>query len=1305
MKKLILIVCSIFLLKSVNSYSQNCDGETLNNSEITGTAAFCSDTGITFCNSLADGSTNPATQAAAGPAYGCLASQPYPSWFFIRVDDPGNLALTITQRNLNGNPGDLIDVDFIIWGPYTETELDNIRGGDYSLLDSASIKDCSYLVDAIEFLEVNSVQNGEYYVILVTNFQEEAGTISMESTNPSDPNGATTDCSIISSTLGPDQKVCDGTEITLDATPSNGTVTAYKWFLDTGSGFNEIVGETSATLLINNNTSGIYKVEVTDNTGGTGSDEVEITFFPNPVANNIDDILYCDTDGDGFHTFDLQSLVTPLILNGQDANQFDIIYYSNINDANANISGNALPNNYTNPTAFGSQNIFARIHNKNAPTACYDVTQFNITVSSEPEVTQPTDYIVCDDLISGSDTDGIFNNFDLASKDSEILGSLSTSTFSVSYHTTLTGAQTNSTTDVIDKSIPYTNITANSQTIYVRVENSLNTDCNVVTEPSSTSFIPFNLVINSLPTVVNNIDLRQCDTDADLTTIMNLTLAQQNISVNHTNETFQYYPTQNDAISNTNIISNPASYNASNGQMIWVRTINNNQCYRISSINIIVGYASNVAYNNQFYECDDFLDTNGNDITGSNDNTDGITNFNLSSVVTDVKALFPANIQPDLDILVFENMADRNTVTNAIPDLSSYRNINLPALTPQTLYLKIINSQNNECVGLGEFTILTSIPEANVVTPIVLCDDRDSGSSTDGENINIDLRAKVNDILGTQNPNDFTVSFHTSFNDALSASNPITNDSSYRNTAPAGFVPGTISEQTIYVAVQDNATSCINPNTQFNITINPLSELSMNITPIELCDAGTEDNDTRNGLEQNIDLAQRINEILNGRDIADYIISFHNTEADSYTALNPVPLIYDMNPANTNIVNNIGEEILWVSLESRDSGCISGGSQLLLRVFPEPDLPTSIMNYIECDHNNGGLSSDTDGIIEDINLSTKIQEILANYSASEYSNFNVTFHPTLADANANINGINSNEYTNLSTPQTIYIRVEDKQSGCYNTNLTFDIIINELPYFEVTTPQIVCLNTPPLNIAVENSDSATYEYEWVNSNQPNATIGITDNINVSNGGTYIITATNTTTGCQRPLEIVVNESVIASIQEDDVTVIDDTNNNGNNNYSIIINNENNNLGIGDYEFALQSENGDIVATYQDEPKFENLQGGIYTILVQDKNDCGIAQVEIALVEFPKFFTPNQDGYNDIWTVRGVNSTYFPLAEVIIFDRFGKTISKQNINEDFGWDGSYNGQTLPSNDYWFRIILTDKNDKTYIRSGHFSLLRN
>ncbi len=94
------------------------------------------------------------------------------------------------------------------------------------------------------------------------------------------------------------------------------------------------------------------------------------------------------------------------------------------------------------------------------------------------------------------------------------------------------------------------------------------------------------------------------------------------------------------------------------------------------------------------------------------------------------------------------------------------------------------------------------------------------------------------------------------------------------------------------------------------------------------------------------------------------------------------------------------------------------------------------------------------------------------------------------------------------------------------------------------------------------------------------------------------------------------ESNIANITSSDVTIVDDSENN-----SITI--DPTNLGIGTYEYAFQNDNG-FETPYQDEPFFENLEGGIYTIFVRDKNGCGTASLSVPVIEFPKFFTPNND---------------------------------------------------------------------------------
>ncbi|WP_338840393.1 T9SS type B sorting domain-containing protein [Flavobacterium ginsenosidimutans] len=82
--------------------------------------------------------------------------------------------------------------------------------------------------------------------------------------------------------------------------------------------------------------------------------------------------------------------------------------------------------------------------------------------------------------------------------------------------------------------------------------------------------------------------------------------------------------------------------------------------------------------------------------------------------------------------------------------------------------------------------------------------------------------------------------------------------------------------------------------------------------------------------------------------------------------------------------------------------------------------------------------------------------------------------------------------------------------------------------------------------------------------------------------------------------------------------------------------------------------------------------------------------------FPKFFTPNGDGFNDTWTI---DSAYLaPNSSIRIFDRYGKFIKELRLNTS--WDGTYLGYNEPSSDYWFTV--TRLNGTEY--RGHFSLKR-
>ncbi|WP_422090650.1 T9SS type B sorting domain-containing protein [Tenacibaculum ovolyticum] len=1093
---------------------------------------------------------------------------------------------------------------------------------------------------------------------------------------------------------------CIGESLTIiseNITAQPGSIINYEWYFNN----NTVPIAKTKDLTLNGldiPNIGNYKLKVslTDICGDITTLEgiFKLEIYEATAAIKPIDIFFCDVDNDGFNVFDLQKEVTPQVLNGQNPANFEVKYFLTLADADTNT--NHLSNPYTNPTAFSNQTIYARMHNIIAPNACYDIKTFTLAVTGNPIPQTPINYQNCDDIVNGGDTDGFFNNFLLNTKDNEILGSLDPVIYSVSYHTTLSGAQTDNNTDVIIKNTPYRNTIINSQTIYVRVENKNNTACN---DTSKT----FNLEVNPLPIITNNtVTLRQCDTDPDLNTTINLTLAQKNISTNHTNETFKYYPTENDAINDTAEITNQTVHPVTNGVSVWVRTISDKNCYRISKINIVVGYSTDVAYNNEFKSCDDFLDIDGNDNLNNND-TDGITFFNLNSITTDVKALFPIANRPNLEVLIFESIADRDAVKNQINNLANYRNKNIPATTPQPLYIKIINTINNDCTGLGSFTIWAQQPPiANNVVNFELCDDFDSGAFDDGINNNINLRDKLTDILGaTQPTTDYTVTFHTNASDANSGNSPILNDTNYTNQ--------TRDKQSIYVRVVNNNTGCFNDHVTFDIIINPLPTITNAIPNLEICDVPTpSDGDSRNRLAQNINLSERDTDVLNGRDPNLFEISYHRTLQNAIDGLLPLNKTnYANDHATTNFPANLlgddpASEIIHISILNKTTGCRYGIATLQLIINPEPKIPLNIIDYIDCDNQTDSNTNDANGINADITLKNKIPEILTNYPVSEHSNFNITFHQNLADAQSGSSSLDEDKYENTANNQIIYVRVVNNKTSCVNTNLTFNIIINPLPSFTVDTPIIVCLNNPQTKLEPINPN-ATYSYEWTLKGDTKI-LSSDAFYDVNAGGTYMLTATMLDgTSCKRSREIVVNESINPTLNEDDIVIVDDTNNNGLDNYSIKIITENKNLGIGDYQFAIIDEDN-LQTNFQDEPLFENISGGLYTIVVNDKNGClPDATLEISVIQYPKFFTPNGDGNNDTWRIKGANSSFYPSSNITIFNRYGKIVAIVPI-DNIGWDGTYKGKVLPSNDYWFKIQLVDRKGKVHQHQGHFSLLR-
>ncbi len=151
------------------------------------------------------------------------------------------------------------------------------------------------------------------------------------------------------------------------------------------------------------------------------------------------------------------------------------------------------------------------------------------------------------------------------------------------------------------------------------------------------------------------------------------------------------------------------------------------------------------------------------------------------------------------------------------------------------------------------------------------------------------------------------------------------------------------------------------------------------------------------------------------------------------------------------------------------------------------------------------------------------------------------------------------------------------------------------------------------------------------------------------------------------------------------------------------------LGFTDFEHRLERDlgNGFIeYRPYQSSPVFDNVPPGDYRI-VSRYRDCPASErtSEIFMIlGYPKYFTPNGDGFHDTWSL--INIEDQPTALIYIFDRYGKLL-KQLRPGGAGWDGTYNGRNMPSSDYWFRVEFNEPRDPNMRRrvfAGSFSLIR-
>ncbi|MBU2940667.1 T9SS type B sorting domain-containing protein [Lacinutrix sp. C3R15] len=600
----------------------------------------------------------------------------------------------------------------------------------------------------------------------------------------------------------------------------------------------------------------------------------------------------------------------------------------------------------------------------------------------------------------------------------------------------------------------------------------------------------------------------------------------------------------------------------------------------------------------------------------------------------------------NLEVNTAAILGSQTDVLVSYHESESDANININPLTspytnssnPKTIYTRLTNTTTG-CFNLVSFELTVNPgPQYNAPSDIESCDDYSDGDAFNNATF-FDLESKNDEILNGQNPALFNITYHETNIDAVNNTAAL--------TSPYLSVP-----KTIHVRIEDAA----NPTCKNVFTINLVTlpaPNSFNSSLFQCDEDGTVDGITAFNLFEAEDALTggATNTSLK------FYSSFINAQNSS------------MEIDGTNYINSTNPETVYVQVINNTTECFSI-AELTLETST-----TQIQDYNApeaCDEPNS-----EDGINTfDLNaFTTDIQAING-------ITFPITYYENYTDALLEQNEL-ATPYTN-TTPYTqiLFARAEDN-NACYGIN-EVTLTINELPELLEDETIFYCLNTYPATIELQSGvigNPNNYTYQW-------STGETTNQIQINEIGSYTVTVINAE-NCQKSRTITVEASNTATI--DLVEVVDGTISN-----TITVNAS----GEGTYEYALYDNQGNPYVSFQTSNFFSDIYPGMYTIAVKDtKNNCGTVTQSVSVVGFPQYFTPNNDGYHDTWQVLGVSNLIQPNTTVKIFNRYGKLIQQISPLTP-GWDGTFNGANLPSDDYWFAITLQD--GREYF--NHFSLIR-
>jgi gliding motility-associated-like protein len=468
------------------------------------------------------------------------------------------------------------------------------------------------------------------------------------------------------------------------------------------------------------------------------------------------------------------------------------------------------------------------------------------------------------------------------------------------------------------------------------------------------------------------------------------------------------------------------------------------------------------------------------------------------------------------------------------------------------------------------------------------------------------------------------------------------------------------------------------------LIVNPLPAINTPVT-LDGCDA---DN---NGTAI-FDLQGDANELVvagTPQVVEDFTFTYHATAADAASGNAPLPDMYESLPGT-----------IYVRVVNNDTGCVNSAGVITLTVKAgatangyDPDVdPSPMVQCADAASVNNNTST--------FNLPTMDAHILGTQAPANYT---VTYYATAADAAANTTIADPTAF--VSPTGFVWATVTNNATGCRSIPVAIPLTVEPLPMTIITSStggNTICvewgtdafLSGLTLNSSINDTDDYTYQWYLDGVALPGEVLP-SHTISTNLPGLYSVMVISTSPqlcGFIREFEVIRSGPAVVEAANSPGWVIsnpfEDTQT-----LTMTV------AGYGNYHYALDYgpfvDNGGV---------FTNVGPGKHFVTVRDMNNTSCGDIiidDIEAINYPHFFTPNGDGINDTWNIFSLRGD--ATAKIYIFDRYGKLL-KQISPQGLGWDGTFSGQNLPSDDYWFRVMFTDTDLTPKEFRAHFSMKR-